>query len=340
MARWLRTRAFPGPHRRTWTWDLRLMAQRAVPGQTSAMNPTNGVDGMDGVEETGSMHGKGGSRAQGAEGRRGVADAYLERIGAARPARADAAALRELQLRHLMAVPFENLSVHLGEDIVLEEEKLLDKIVTARRGGFCYELNGAFAALLRELGFRVTLLQARAFGDGGRLGIPYDHVALRVETDDGTGPWLADVGFGDHALHPLALDDRTEQDDPCGVFRFRGAPQGDLDLLRGGSRQFRLDLRPRVLADFRAGSWYHRTSPDSHFTQSLVCSRRTATGRVTLSGRTLVTTVRGERHKAEIGTDAEVLAAYRDHFGLRLDELPEVRRIPEGVTRGTHPRNH
>lgn len=202
------------------------MAQRAVPGQTSAMNPTNGVDGMDGVEETGSMHGKGGSRAQGAEGRRGVADAYLERIGAARPARADAAALRELQLRHLMAVPFENLSVHLGEDIVLEEEKLLDKIVTARRGGFCYELNGAFAALLRELGFRVTLLQARAFGDGGRLGIPYDHVALRVETDDGTGPWLADVGFGDHALHPLALDDRTEQDDPCGVFRFRGRRRG------------------------------------------------------------------------------------------------------------------
>lgn len=61
---------------------------------------------------------------------------------------------------------------------------------------------------------------------------------------------------------------------------------------------------------------------------------------MTLSGRTLVTTVRGERQKAEIGTDAEVLAAYRDHFGLRLDELPEVRRIPEGVTRGTHPRNH
>lgn len=252
-------------------------------------------------------------------------DAYLERIGATRPARADAAALRELQLRHLMTVPFENLSIHLGQDIVLEEEKLVDKIVTDRRGGFCYELNGAFAVLLRELGFRVTPLQARVFGDGGRLGIPYDHVALRVGTDDGTGPWLADVGFGDHALHPLELEARTEQDDPCGRFRLREAPQGDLDLLRDGSRQFRLDLRPRVLSDFRAGSWYHRTSPDSHFARSLICSRRTADGRVTLRGHTLITTVRGERHETELNDDAEVLAAYRDHFGLALTRLPTVR---------------
>lgn len=253
------------------------------------------------------------------------ADAYLERIGAALPSRADAGALRELQVRHLMAVPFENLSIHLGEDIVLEEAKLVDKIVMRRRGGFCYELNGAFAALLRALGFRVTLLQARVFGDGGRLGIPYDHVALRVETDDGTGPWLADVGFGDHALHPLALETRTEQVDPCGRFRLREAPQGDLDLLRDGSRQFRLDLRPRVPADFRAGAWYHRTSPDSHFSRSLVCSRRTEDGRVTLRGRTLITTVRGERHETELGDDAEVLAAYRDHFGLMLSHPPTVR---------------
>ncbi len=253
------------------------------------------------------------------------ADAYLERIGASRPARADIEALCELQLRHLLTVPFENLSIHLAQDIVLEEEKLVDKIVKDRRGGFCYELNGAFAALLGELGFRVTLLQARVFGDDGRLGIPYDHVSLRVETDDGTGPWLADVGFGDHALRPLDLDARTEQDDPCGSFRFREAPHGDLDLLRDGSRQFRLDPRPRVLADFRAGSWYHRTSPDSHFTRSLVCSRRTGDGRVTLRGRTLITTVRGERHETELRDDVEVLAAYRDHFGLVLTDPPEAR---------------
>lgn len=245
-------------------------------------------------------------------------------------------------------MPFENLSIHLGEDIVLDERALLGKVVGGRRGGFCYELNASFAALLRALGFRVTLLQARGYGDGGRLGIPYDHLALRVETDDGTGPWLVDVGFGDHTRHPLALDDRKDQEDPGGTFRIRetpdaedsdgaapsaasatgvGAGAGDLDVLRDGVLQFRLDLRPRALADFRAGAWFHRTSPDSHFTRSVVCSRLTDEGRVTLSGRTLVTTVHGERREVPLATDAEVFDAYREHFGLRLRRLPTVHQV-------------
>ncbi|MGW7360533.1 arylamine N-acetyltransferase family protein [Streptomyces sp. NPDC054802] len=252
-------------------------------------------------------------------------DAYLARIGAGWPERADADALRDLQLRHLLSVPFENLSVHLGEPLVLADGPLLEKIVGARRGGFCYELNGAFAALLRGLGFGVTLLQARVFGDGGRLGIPYDHLALRVEAEDGTGPWLADVGFGDHSHHPLLLDERGDQPDPAGTFRLVEAGDGDLDLLRDGKRQFRLDTRPRELADFEAGTWYHRTSPASHFTKSLVCSLLTADGRITLSGRKLVTTVGGERQERPLETDEEVLAAYRKHFGLELDRVPEVR---------------
>jgi arylamine N-acetyltransferase len=250
-------------------------------------------------------------------------DAYLRRIGASRPERADADALRDLQLRHLRTVPFENLSIHLGEDIVPEEKALLAKIVDARRGGFCYELNGAFAALLRDLGFTVTLLQGRVFGDEGRLGIPYDHLALLVETVDSTGPWLADVGFGDHSHHPLAFEERGDQKDPAGTFRIVEASQyGDLDVYRDGKPQFRLDTRPRVLDDFRAGAWWHRTSPDSHFTQSVVCSRLTAEGRITLSGRKLLTTVHGERHEQPLADDAAVLAAYRDHFGLLLDRLP------------------
>ncbi|MFJ2088041.1 arylamine N-acetyltransferase [Streptomyces sp. NPDC087901] len=267
-------------------------------------------------------------------------DAYLERIGATRPARPDATALRELQLRHLTTVPFENLSIHLGEDIVLEEKALLDKIVADRRGGFCYEVNGAFAVLLRALGFRVTLLQARVHGDDGRLGIPYDHMALRVETDDGTGPWLADVGFGDHAQHPLALDDHTDQEDPRGTFRIAQAPaeggedHGDVDVLRGGAPQFRLDPRPRALDDFRVGAWYHRTSPDSGFTRSPVCSRFTTTGRITLKGHRLLTTVGEERHETQLESDQEVLAAYREHFGVRLDRLPSERGAGVSVPNG------
>lgn len=250
-------------------------------------------------------------------------DAYLRRIGATRPERADAAALRDLQRRHLQTVPFENLSIHLGEDIVLEEKPLLAKVVDARRGGFCYELNGAFAALLRDLGFTVTLLQARVFGEGGRLGIPYDHLALRVETADSCGPWLTDVGFGDHSHYPLALDERGDQQDPAGTFRIAAGPErGDLDVYRDGKPQFRLEARPRTLADFEAATWWHRTSPASHFTRSVVCSRLTPEGRITLSGRKLVTTEHGGRHEQPLVDDTAVLAAYRRHFGLVLDRLP------------------
>ena len=87
--------------------------------------------------------------------------AYLDRIGAGRPPVLDEAALGDLHRAHLMAVPFENLSIHLAESISLGEDGLIDKIVTRRRGGFCYELNGAFALLLQALGARVVLAAAR-----------------------------------------------------------------------------------------------------------------------------------------------------------------------------------
>ncbi|MFF5924835.1 arylamine N-acetyltransferase family protein [Streptomyces hydrogenans] len=248
---------------------------------------------------------------------------YLERVGAVRPERADAGALRELHLRHLLTVPFENLSIHLGQDIVLDEKALVDKVVGARRGGFCYELNTAFAALLRALGYRVELLQARVLGADGRVGIPYDHMALLVEDADG-GRWLADVGFGDHSHHPLALDERGEQADPSGTFVIREVPgsAGDLDVVRNGKPQYRFEPRPRVLADFAAGAWYHRTSPESHFTRGVICSLLTEDGRVSIGGRKLYRTVAGERTERELGTDEELRAAYRELFGIELDELP------------------
>ncbi|MFD5098770.1 arylamine N-acetyltransferase family protein [Streptomyces albidochromogenes] len=261
-------------------------------------------------------------------------DAYLHRIGAVRSEHPTVGALRELQLRHLRTVPFENLSIHLGEDIVLEERALHDKIVGSRRGGFCYEVNGLFAALLTALGFEVQLLQARVFASGD-LGIPYDHLALGVTTADSTGSWLVDVGFGAHSHYPLDLTARGDQTDPGGTFRLAEAQYGDLDVFKDGEPEFRLDPRPRVLADFTAACWWHRTSPRSSFTRSLVCSRLTSEGRVTLSGRKLVTTVSGNRHERELATDAEVLAAYRDHFGITLDHCPEPAPLPSPPPAGT-----
>ncbi|MFI7387850.1 arylamine N-acetyltransferase [Streptomyces sp. NPDC049813] len=77
-----------------------------------------------------------------------------------------------------------------------------------------------------------------------------------------------------------------------------------------------------ALRDFEAGAWYHRTSPASHFTRSLVCSLLTEGGRITLSGHTLTTTTGAERTRTELPTDAAALRAYDQYFGIVLDRLP------------------
>jgi N-hydroxyarylamine O-acetyltransferase len=252
-------------------------------------------------------------------------DAYLERIGASRPEVFDAAALAALHRAHLITVPFENLSLHLSEPVSLEADDLIGKIVRRRRGGFCYELNGTFALLLRALGAEVTLAGAAVFG-GDRLGPPFDHMALLVQPADRSGRWLVDVGFGDHSVFPLELDRRGEQDDPAGRFEVLETADGDLDVLRDGKPQYRLEPRTRLLSDFGPTCWYQQTSPASHFTRSTVCSRLTDQGRITLSGRILIRTVDGTRTEEQLVTDEAVLAGYREHFGVVLDRVPEVRQ--------------
>ena len=248
--------------------------------------------------------------------------AYLNRIDVTAPIGCDAAGLRTLHRAHQMTVPFENLSIHLGEPISLDERDLIDKIVRGRRGGFCYELNGAFALLLEALGAQVSRVAARVYGEAG-LGPPFDHLALIVRLADGSGPWLADVGFGSHSDYPLLVEARDEQDDPAGRFRLADAEAADIDVLKDGRPQYRLETRERSLADCVPTCWWQQTSPLSHFTRSTICSRLTARGRVSISGRMLIQTQGGTRTEQRLDTDDVLLAAYRDHFGIALRRVPD-----------------
>jgi N-hydroxyarylamine O-acetyltransferase len=250
--------------------------------------------------------------------------AYLHRIGADRPAVLDSTALGVLHRAHQMTVPFENLSIHLGEPISLDDGDLLAKIIARRRGGFCYELNGAFALLLQALGAHVVRVAARVH-NAGLLGPPFDHLALIVRLPGRNGDWLADVGFGSHSTYPLRYDSRREQNDPGGRFSLADTPTGDVDVLRDGEPQYRIEPRERSLADFIPTCWWQQTSPESHFTRSTVCSRLTEDGRVSLSGRTLIRTSAGSRTEQPLDADDAVLAAYRDHFGISLDQVPAAR---------------
>ena len=134
--------------------------------------------------------------------------AYLERINYHGTLTPSLQTLRELHLAHLLTVPFENLSVHHKEQIVLQDDALFNKIVMRRRGGFCYELNGLFSALLRALGFKVEMLSAGVTRPNGGFGPEFDHMMLMVTLDE---RWLVDVGFGDGFREPLRLDERSVQ---------------------------------------------------------------------------------------------------------------------------------
>lgn len=248
-------------------------------------------------------------------------EAYLRRINYTGPTEPTAPTLRELHLAHLLAVPFENLDIHLGREIVLDEEKLLSKIVRQHRGGFCYELNGAFAALLRELGFEVAMLSAGVARAEGGFDPPFDHMTLMVRLED---RWLADVGFGDSFREPLLLDNRDEQTQNGEAYKLVDAEDEHLILERreGGSRkpQYRFTLQPYQLSDFAEMCRYHQTSPESPFTQRRTCSLATLEGRITVTGMRLITSVRGERDERELSGPAEYANTLRERFGVTLDQ--------------------
>jgi N-hydroxyarylamine O-acetyltransferase len=247
--------------------------------------------------------------------------AYLDRIGVARQA-PSIDALRDLHLRHLRTVPFENLDIHLDRRISLTVPDLYAKIVDRRRGGFCYELNGLFAALLRSLGYDVTMYACRVHSSRG-LGPLFDHLALSVAAPPSADRWLVDVGFGRHSAYPLRLGMAGDQHDPNGVFRAEERECGDIAVLLDGTVQYLVETRPRVLADFDPTCWWQQTRPGSHFRAGPVCSRLTSSGgMITIADHLLIRTEGGERMETTLASDADVLSAYRKHFGMTLERVP------------------
>jgi N-hydroxyarylamine O-acetyltransferase len=223
-------------------------------------------------------------------------DAYLERIAYRGPRQPTLETLSALHRAHMLAVPFENLDIHLGRWLVLDRDANFEKIVVRRRGGWCYELNGLFGLLLERLGFDVTLLGARVVGE--QVGRELGHLMLRVDLER---PWLADVGFGDSSLEPLPLGDAPTQAVEAGGLR----------------REF--ELVPRRLEEFAAMCEYSQTSPDITFTQRRLCTLATAGGRVTLSDLRLIERDGDRVSERELGSEDEWRRVLRERFAIVLD---------------------
>lgn len=257
-------------------------------------------------------------------------DRYLDHLGFEGSPRVDLETLTALQLAHLRSVPFENLDVYLGVDVTVDPQDALTKILDRRRGGWCFELNGAFALLLEALGFDVTHLGAAVLLGGPTVVI--DHLCLEVTLDDA---YLVDVGFGDGFVLPIPLNRPGPHDGGVGRFELLPSPQGttltrEVDGLPAA--QYRFKRVARSLADFEPASrrlqddktlvWHTRA-----FATRLVSEDRPDRGgwyeRVTLVGNRLKrqhATAEGDRDSIEVDVADEAWPiSLADHFDMSVD---------------------
>jgi N-hydroxyarylamine O-acetyltransferase len=230
--------------------------------------------------------------------------------------------LSKLQEQHLLTVPFENLDIHQGKKIILEEDRIYEKIVACGRGGFCYELNGLFCWLLRSLDFSVSMVSSQVYRSAEDMFTPqFDHMVLLVNLEKA---YLVDVGFGDTFRNPIALPDGIVED-ISGTYRvqpFGSAP--DTYILQKQENNcwqhvYSFTKHPRVISDFEEMCIFHQTSPGSHFTQEIICTMATKNGRVSLSDDFLTITDGSSKKKTKVVSDKDFKHKLRDHFGIQLN---------------------
>ncbi|GAX90329.1 arylamine N-acetyltransferase family protein [Effusibacillus lacus] len=247
-------------------------------------------------------------------------EAYLNRIGIEGRGSADLAFLSHLQSQHMLSVPFENLDIHRGIRITLDADRIFQKVVGNRRGGFCYELNGLLYYALRELGYDVTMVSGEVKRKDGTYGPPFDHLALLVHLDR---DYLVDVGFGDSVRTPLPMTGE-EVEDVSGLYRIQldsTVPHGYLFQKKIEGEwvaEYRFTTVPRLFEDFADMCEYHQTSPQSSFTQKELASLSTPTGRVTYSGDDLIITEGKEKTRVPIQSDGDKRRILQHYFGIAI----------------------
>lgn len=241
----------------------------------------------------------------------------------------DRETLFRLQRAFLQAVPYENLDILAGRPLSLAEDALYDKIVTRRRGGYCFEINGFFAVLLRSMGYTVTEYLARYLR--GETAIPMRrHRVLRVTANDGSA-WIADAGIGQESFRqPLPYGDTTaDVNDGFRVYRLRkrefyGWVIEDTPLMEDttvGEAVFRpfysFTEEPQLPIDYEMPSFWCEKHPDSPFTKAPMLAIKTETGRVAIDGNQLSLYENGTVTRRSF-EEAEYPALLARYFGIRL----------------------
>lgn len=228
--------------------------------------------------------------------------------------------LTELQGLHLQAVPFENLDVIRRIPIYLNLNSIYDKIVMHHRGGYCYELNGLFHALLRELGYNAHLVAATVLRPTGKWAKADTHAAIIVQMDE---PYLVDVGFGAASPRlPIPLNGAL-QTDIRASYKVTSHENNTFDLIRtstsGERTLYRFTDAKKKLPDFHEGCVFNQVSNESSFTHTDIITRSTSTGQITLSDH-ILTEYDGKKVKTIVLSETEKKQTLQDIFKISLNE--------------------
>jgi len=228
--------------------------------------------------------------------------------------------LKLIHKYHLYHIPFENLSIHSNNEIILDQYELQKKILDSNRGGYCYELNGMFYLLLKELGYNVKIISARVNNGKGGWGEEFDHLAMIVELDE---LWLTDVGFGDNFIEPIRFEPGLVQKNLNGFYKIEKHDDQYFKLMKSldgkdYSDEYIFTLKERTWNEFEAMNKYHQTSPDSHFTKKKVCTIAKENGRLTMTNDKLIFTEGDKKETVEIKDENEFNEKLFEYFGIKI----------------------
>jgi len=256
-------------------------------------------------------------------------DAFFERIEYAGGRQPTIATMKDVHLAHATHIPFENLDVMLHLPIRIDLESIQKQLVRNRRGGYCFQQNLLLAAVLEQLGFSVTLLQARVRLGAHRV-LPRTHVALAI--DVAGERWLADVGFGSWGLLvPVPL--RAGEYEQYG-WSYRVARESGLWVLQapvGGVWQdlYIFSDEPQFPVDFIPANHYISTHPDSRFVQTLTVQRVAPDIRRVLKNTELVSTTHTSVSHTTVPNNAALLHILASEFLLEFPAGTEF--LPESA---------
>lgn len=255
---------------------------------------------------------------------------YLQRLGFDSTPPATLETLRQLQLRHTGVFPFENLATITGAPVLIDLPSIEEKILLGGRGGYCYELNHLFFALLLELGFDARPISGRVV-----MNQPEGSWTARThrlsQVTIGAERYITDVGFGGMVpTAPLLLDSEAEQATPHEPCRLEQRADGYMlraNVAGEWRPMYLFDLQRQEDIDYAVGNWYVSTHPDSPFTQRLMVARTGDGWRKTLNnGSFAIHHMGAESERREVTEVGELLDVLRCEFGLHVSELPGIRQ--------------